>query len=268
MLAICRYHRNSNGWNDIGYNALVDKYGTIYEGRAGGLDQAVIGAHAQGFNSQTAGIANIGDYSSVGASPEALSATATYIRWKLGVHGAAAVGTGHPHERRRLGEPLSRGHAGHARARDRPSGHRQDRLPRRRPLRPARRDPRPGRVGHPVRHLRRARDRRAGRPARGLRRARAGERDARGPGRQPARRAGRGGAGEQRQRLAHLAPGHDRRRRRLRDRPEAGEAHVRARPLPGQRRGARLRLPEAAAEPAPGAQLRPPAAARRCAAAA
>ena len=92
VLAICRYHRNSNGWNDIGYSALVDKYGTIYEGRAGGLDQAVIGAHAQGFNAQTAGIANIGDYTAVGASPEALSATATYIRWKLGVHGEPLSG--------------------------------------------------------------------------------------------------------------------------------------------------------------------------------
>jgi hypothetical protein len=92
VLAICRYHRNSNGWNDIGYNALVDKYGTIYEGRAGGLDQAVVGAHAQGFNSQTAGVANIGDYTSVGASQEALNATATYIRWKLGVHGEPLSG--------------------------------------------------------------------------------------------------------------------------------------------------------------------------------
>ena len=92
VLAICRYHRNSNGWDDIGYNALVDRYGTLYEGRAGGLDQAIVGAQAQGFNSQTAGIANIGDYSSVAASPESLSATATYIRWKLGVHGQPLSG--------------------------------------------------------------------------------------------------------------------------------------------------------------------------------
>ena len=92
VLAICRYHRNSNGWNDIGYNAIVDKYGTLYEGRAGGLDQAVVGAHAQGFNSQTAGIANIGDYTSGGASQESLAATATFIRWKLGVHGQPLSG--------------------------------------------------------------------------------------------------------------------------------------------------------------------------------
>jgi hypothetical protein len=86
VLAICRYHRNSNGWNDIGYNALVDKYGVLYEGRAGGLDQPVIGAQAQGFNSETAGIASIADHTSVGATPQTLDALARYIRWKLQVH--------------------------------------------------------------------------------------------------------------------------------------------------------------------------------------
>jgi N-acetylmuramoyl-L-alanine amidase len=86
VLAICRYHRNSNGWNDIGYNALVDKYGVLYEGRAGGLDQPIVGAQAQGFNAQTAGIASIADHTTVEATPATLSAMAAYIRWKLGVH--------------------------------------------------------------------------------------------------------------------------------------------------------------------------------------
>jgi hypothetical protein len=86
VLAICRFHRNSNGWDDIGYNALVDKYGVLYEGRAGGLDQAVVGAQAQGFNSETAGIASIGDHTSVNATTETVDALARYIRWKLQVH--------------------------------------------------------------------------------------------------------------------------------------------------------------------------------------
>jgi hypothetical protein len=121
VLAICRYHRNSNGWNDIGYNALVDKYGTIYEGRAGGLDQAIVGAHAQGFNSQTAGVANIGDYSSISASDAALRATADYIRWKLGVHGQPLSG---PVTLTSGGGPESRYSAGTKVTVDRVLGHR------------------------------------------------------------------------------------------------------------------------------------------------
>ena len=92
ILGICRFHRNSNGWNDIGYNFLVDKFGTLWEGRAGGIDQPVVGAQAQGFNSQSTGIANIGTFDDVPETDAAMNSMAALIRWKLPLTGAPTSG--------------------------------------------------------------------------------------------------------------------------------------------------------------------------------
>ena len=92
VLGIARYHRDSNGWNDIGYNFLVDQYGQVFEGRAGGVDQAVIGAQAQGYNSVSTGIATIGTFTSVPYAEAGLEALAHLIGWKLSLHGVPTEG--------------------------------------------------------------------------------------------------------------------------------------------------------------------------------
>ena len=73
-------------WDDIGYNFLVDRCGTIYEGRAGGVDRPVTGAHAQGFNHRTTGIAAIGTFTAGTPVPrEMTDAIAALAAWKLGL---------------------------------------------------------------------------------------------------------------------------------------------------------------------------------------
>ena len=92
VLSICRYHRNDNGWRDIGYNFLVDRYGQIFEGRAGGVDQPVIGAQAQGYNGVSTGVANIGTFSQAPQTAAGVQATAELLAWKLSLHGAPVSG--------------------------------------------------------------------------------------------------------------------------------------------------------------------------------
>jgi hypothetical protein len=90
--AIQQYHRNTLGWNDIGYQLLVDRYGQVFEGRAGGIDQAVIGAQAQGYNSVSTGVALIGTHTSEGITPEAFETLAAVLAWKLPLHGVPTEG--------------------------------------------------------------------------------------------------------------------------------------------------------------------------------
>ncbi|MFE1249193.1 peptidoglycan recognition protein [Streptomyces sp. NPDC058735] len=87
------YHVRSNGWNDIGYHFLVDKCGTVFEGRAGGVDKPVLGAHAYGFNTATSSVSVLGDYSATATSPAARESIAELAAWKLGLYGLDPTGT-------------------------------------------------------------------------------------------------------------------------------------------------------------------------------
>ncbi|EST31888.1 hypothetical protein N566_20485 [Streptomycetaceae bacterium MP113-05] len=83
---IYRYHVKSLGWRDIGYNFLIDKCGTIYEGRAGGVIEPVRGAHTLGFNSSSMGVAVLGNFEQKEPSKEATDAIAKLTAWKLGLY--------------------------------------------------------------------------------------------------------------------------------------------------------------------------------------
>jgi uncharacterized protein with LGFP repeats len=98
---IMTYHVKTEGWNDLGYNFLVDKCGQIFEGRGGGVDLPVKGAHTYGFNSYSTGIALLGDFEGDAATskpagkptPAALQSAARVAAWKLGQYGGNPKGT-------------------------------------------------------------------------------------------------------------------------------------------------------------------------------
>jgi hypothetical protein len=79
------YHVKGNGWNDIGYNFLVDRFGTVYEGRGGGIEKNVIGAHSEGFNTGTFGVALIGNYAHATPPKAQQDALVTLLAWRLDV---------------------------------------------------------------------------------------------------------------------------------------------------------------------------------------
>jgi hypothetical protein len=120
---ICHFHKYVQGWDDIGYNFLVDRYGQIFEGRAGGIDEPVIGAQAGGYNAFSTGIGNLGAFNARSQTAAGLRALTKLIAWKLALHGVPAMGRVDV-EVSRSGARYSRYPAGAQVSLNRISGHR------------------------------------------------------------------------------------------------------------------------------------------------
>lgn len=70
--AIYYYHAITRGWGDIGYNALIDRFGRVYEGRRGRdeglsgereiISPDVVAGHALNVNEGSAGVSLIGNF--------------------------------------------------------------------------------------------------------------------------------------------------------------------------------------------------------------
>ena len=104
------YHVQGNGWDDVGYNFLVDRFGQVFEGRYGGIERNVVGAHSQGFNTGSVGISLIGNYERRLPSAAARSAITRLLSWRLDVahidpvSNTSVVSSGNP--KYRNGHPL------------------------------------------------------------------------------------------------------------------------------------------------------------------
>ena len=116
--AIYAYHTKTLHWSDIGYNFLIDRYGTIYEGRYGGIARGVIGAQVGGFNTGSTGVSVLGTFIDEAPPAETVAALERLLAWKLAVHGLDPAGTstltcgadGQVRERRAVTFPVIAGH--------------------------------------------------------------------------------------------------------------------------------------------------------------
>lgn len=97
IFAICTYHVSTRGWWDIAYNFIVDRYGTIYEGRRGSIEYQIQGGHTAGFNSYSFGVAVLGNFEESHRdggipTPESVTALEQLLAWRLNVHHIPATG--------------------------------------------------------------------------------------------------------------------------------------------------------------------------------
>ena len=87
LRGIQAYHMDAHGWNDIAYNFVIDRFGRIWEGRAGGIAKAVVGGHARGFNTRSTGVVILGNFQTDSLSSYAKRGLQQLLAWKLFVHG-------------------------------------------------------------------------------------------------------------------------------------------------------------------------------------
>ncbi len=77
LAEVQRAHRDDRGWADVGYHFMIDKDGTIYEGR----DLTVRGAHVSGYNTGSVGVCLFGDFRFEAPSQEQLNALYALNNW-------------------------------------------------------------------------------------------------------------------------------------------------------------------------------------------
>ncbi len=92
LRGLCAFSVGSRGFDDVGYNFVVDRFGTVWEGRTGSKTSSIRGAHALAVNSQTQGVVLLGNYTTVSPSAAQLGGLRSILDWLTGWHGIDPTG--------------------------------------------------------------------------------------------------------------------------------------------------------------------------------
>jgi hypothetical protein len=84
LRGIYSFHIGTQGWCDMAYNFLVDRFGGVWEGRTDSLEGPVIGGHAKGFNTGSVGVSLMGDFEAGGLPEPAFAAARRVLAWRMG----------------------------------------------------------------------------------------------------------------------------------------------------------------------------------------
>ena len=81
------FHVDSRGWNDIAYNFLIDRYGSVWEGREGSMDGPVRGDATGGNQGYSQLVCLIGDFTDAPPTEEAQQALVATLSWLAARYG-------------------------------------------------------------------------------------------------------------------------------------------------------------------------------------
>ncbi|WP_040495915.1 N-acetylmuramoyl-L-alanine amidase, partial [Ilumatobacter nonamiensis] len=87
LRGLCAYQTGSSDLDDVGYNFVIDRFGTVWEGRTGSKRAPIQSAHARGFNYNTQGVVLLGNYDPASPPAAQLNGLQQLLDWLTGWYG-------------------------------------------------------------------------------------------------------------------------------------------------------------------------------------
>ena len=86
------YHMQTLGWDDIGYNFVIDRFGRIWQGREAELLEPIASGHTTGLNAESVGVAVLGTFTTDPVPDAVVDSLGKLLGWKLSLHGVDPLG--------------------------------------------------------------------------------------------------------------------------------------------------------------------------------